>query len=655
MNKIISFGLFLLSLVFNTGISADSNSARTLEADTPTKTYKGHAFVAPKEWSLIKKGTATIMEVPEGGSHIVLVDVEAKDAATAVVKGWAAYRNNDRTLKLATDRSDNNGWSKQKQYEYEISPNEKRFVYAGALFANNSWTVWILDMAHDVREKRSAQVNLIFSSLYPIGFNKESFAGRKAHKLDDKKLAELTDYISSAMEKTGVPGVGLGILQNNQVVFAGGFGIRDFDKQEKVNADTLFMVASNTKAMTTLLLAKLVDDGKITWDTPIVKLMPSFRLGDDKTTSSVLIEHLICACTGLPRKDMDWIFEFKDLTAEKVMEEVARTQPTSDFGEMFQYSNLLAAAAGYVGGHIEYPNLKLGPAYDMAMQTRVFNPLGMQTTTFDFDTAIASNHAEAFGSNIDGETARIDMNANRSVVPVRPAGAAWSNVNDMLKYIAFELSEGVLPNGKQYISKESVLERHKPKVLMSEKSSYGMGLMVDNQYDIKVVHHGGDMFGHHSDMIWLPEYGVGAVVLTSGDPGWIIRTGFQRKLLEVLLDGKKEADLDLASNSSNYFKQISSDRKHVDIPADTAAVRALSSHYKNDALGALDVIRQGDEVKFNFGEWRSNVTTQKNEDGTISFITIDPGMMGFEFVVGSGNKPQLILRDAQHEYVLDGD
>ncbi|WP_438862432.1 serine hydrolase domain-containing protein [Neptunicella sp.] len=647
--------ILLRFILFAFNLLIFSTHATTLAKDTPSSTTKGNTFVAPKEWSLSQQGAVTILEVPEGQSYIVLVDVQADNAEAAVSQAWGAYKNSGREIKLVTEQPDKNGWSKQKEFEYETSPNEKRSVYAGAMFANNGWTVWLYDMAHQVGEKRGAQIGLIFSSLTPKGYSKESFAGKKAHKLDQKRLAELTDFIQMAMQKADVPGVGLGILQDGKVVFADGFGVRDFDKRQKVDADTLFMVASNTKAMTTMLLAKLVDEGKMNWTTPVVDLLPSFRLGDDKITQSVLVEHLICACTGLPRKDMDWIFEYANLTPELAMVEVANTQPTSQFGEMFQYSNLLAAAAGYVGGHVAYPELELGAGYDKAMQTRIYDPLSMGSTTLDFDAALAKNHAEAFGTDIDGHNKPLDMNINRTVIPVRPAGAAWSNVNDMLKYIAFEMNAGVLPNGKQYISRQNVLERQKPMVPLDDNATYGMGLIVDNEYGVKVVHHGGDMFGHHSDMMWLPEFGVAAVVLTSSDPGWLIRSQFRRKLLEVLFDGEDKADNALTTAASNYFKQIGKEVDGLDGVMDNDALSTLVSHYYNKDLGDIDVTRTKSEVIFDFGEWQSRVRSRKNPDGTVSFLTVDPGLFGFEFVVGSADQPQLILRDSQHEYVFEGD
>jgi CubicO group peptidase (beta-lactamase class C family) len=237
---------------------------------------------------------------------------------------------------------------------------------------------------------------------------------------------------------------------------------------------------------------------------------------------------------------MEWLFQFKGVTPEGALATLATVQPTSKFGEMFQYSNLLAGAAGFVAGHMLFPALELGAAYDKAMQTEVFDPLGMKATTFHYGRALAGNHASAHAPDIDGKAARAVFDIDYSIIPLRPAGAGWSSVNDMLKYVAMELAEGTLPDGKRYIGRVPLLARRDPKVPIGQDRTYGMGLMVDKTYGVPVVHHGGDMIGFHSDMIWLPEQNVGAVILTNSDPGWLIRGGFRRKLLEVLFDGRAE-------------------------------------------------------------------------------------------------------------------
>ena len=632
---------------------APAQASERLTADTPKSTVLGNTFVAPADWKIAVRGPATILEAPEGDSWIVLVDVHAKDGDAALTAGWAAYKEIKWPVKVATDAPDKDGWSKQRTVSYQTSPNERRDVAAGVQFAGDVWTVWIYDMAQAVGEKRGAQVALIFDRLLPKNYTRETFAGRKGNRLDAARIAALSTFVETGRSALGVPGVSMGIIQDGKVVFAGGFGVHELGATTRVDADTLYMIASNTKGLTTLLLARLVDEGKLTWETPVTSLLPTFRLGDADTTSRVLVKHLICACTGLPRQDMEWLFQFKDVTPQGALATLATVQPTSKFGEMFQYSNLLAGAAGFVAGHVMFPALELGAAYDKAMQAEVFDPLGMTSTTFDYPRALAGNHAGAYAPDIDGRAARAAFEIDYSIIPLRPAGAAWSSVNDMLKYVAMELAEGTLPNGARYIAKEPLLARREPKVPIGKDTTYGMGLMVDKTYGVPVVHHGGDMIGFHSDMIWLPEQNVGAVILTNADTGAMIRSGFRRKLLEVLFDGHAEADAELAANRKTFFEALAADRKLLVVPADAEDAGKLAARYANGALGEIVVSHAGRATVFDFGEWKSEVASRHNPDGSLSFITIAPGINGFEFVVGSGATRTLIVRDAQHEYVFD--
>jgi CubicO group peptidase (beta-lactamase class C family) len=629
--------------------------ARTekLTADTPKTTAEGASFLAPAGWSVTVRGPATILEAPEGDSHIALIDVLAKDADAAVAAGWAAYKPDAKwPLKVVVPRADKDGWTDVRSYDYQTSPNEKRDVAVDARHANGVWTVIIYDVSQAVGGKRDGDISMIFGRLLPKGYTRESFAGKKANRLDTARIAQLTAWVESTMKLTGVQGVSIGLVQDGKVVFADGFGVRELGKKDKPDADTLYMIASNTKAMTTLMLAKLVDEKKLTWDTPVTQVLPTFKLGNADTTRQVLVKHLVCACTGLPRQDFEWLFEFKTGTPEKAMATLATVQPTSKFGEMFQYSNLLAGAGGFVGGHVLSPKMELGAAYDDAMRTRVFEPLGMKSTTFDYAKALRGNRAWSHAPDIDGKPAKAGMEVNYSVLPLRPAGAAWSNVRDVLAYVSMELAEGALPGGKRYIGKEALLERRVPQVSIGKDDTYGMGLEVNTKYGAPVVHHGGAMIGFYSDMIWLPEQNVGAVVLTNSDPGWILRGLFRRKLLEVLFDGKPEADADAATQAKSYFAQLAADRKLLTAPADPAESAKLAKRYGNEALGEIAVSQAGGITTFDFGEWKSEVATRKNPDGTLSFITTAPGLIGFEFVVGGSGKRTLVTRDAQHEYVF---
>ncbi len=625
-----------------------------LAADTPSSTVLGNTFIAPAGWTVSVRGPATVLAPPEGDSWIVLVDVDAKDADAAMAAAWAAYKPDAKwPLKLASEQPDKDGWSRRRSYDYQTSPNEKRDVGGLASYAGGHWTVVIYLMGQGVGEKRGSQVSLIFGRLQPKGYERESFAGKKANPLDKARLAQLGRFVETGQKELGIPGVAVGIVQGGKVVFAGGFGVRELGKPEKVDADTEFMIASNTKALTTLLLARLVAEGRLTWDTPVTTLLPSFRLGDAETTKQVRVRQLICACTGLPRQDLEWLFEFAGVTPDNALATLATMQPTSKFGELFQYSNPLAGAAGFTAGHVLYPNMELGAAYDKAMQVDVFDRLGMKATTFDYARALAGNHADPHAPNIDGKPARAVMELNYAVIPLRPAGGAWSTVSDMLRYVSMELAEGELPNGTRYIAKDALLERRVPQVAIGKDHTYGMGLMVDTAYEVSVVHHGGDMIGYHSDMIWLPDQNVGAVILTNADPGWILRSQFRRKLLEVLFDGKPEADAAVAAAAKTFYAGVEAERKLLKVPADAAESGLLAALYANPALGEIAVSRAGGTTVFDFGEWKSEVASRKNPDGTISFLTTAPGISGFEFVVGPGPKKTLVTRDAQHEYVFD--
>ncbi|HJX85142.1 MAG TPA: serine hydrolase domain-containing protein, partial [Candidatus Angelobacter sp.] len=457
----------------------------------------------------------------------------------------------------------------------------------------------------------------------------------------------------TSMQKLGIPGASLALIDDGKVVYEGGLGVRELGKTEPVDENTLFMAASNTKGMTTLLLSELADEKKLRWDEPVTEAYPAFKLGDAETTKKVLIKNLVCACTGLPRQDLEWIFEFKHATPETSLALLGTMQPTSKFGEVFQYSNLMAAAAGYVGAHLVYPNKELGAAYDEAMQRKIFDPLGMKSTTFDMARALRGNHASPHGDNIDGKPAVANIAFDYSVMPHRPAGGAWTSAHDLIRYVQLELTQGKLPNGKQLVSAENLLVRRAPQISTGENSAYGMGLSVDRTYGIPVVSHGGSMAGYKSDIYILPDSGIGAVLLTNADNGGILLGTFMRRLLEIVFDGKPEAEGDVASAAANQKVAQAKARERLVVPADASLVAKLASRYTSEKLGDIDVLKKDGVTTFDFGEWKSAVASRKNDDGTISFITIDPTNRGFEFVVGErSGKRVLVIRDGQHEYIF---
>ena len=585
----------------------------------------------------------------------MIVDVKAKDADAAVSAAWAAYKSDfKRPLKIALPQAARQGWEERRVFQYETSPNERAVVVAYASRAGDAWTVVLVEGTEPTFEKRGAPLRLALQSLRPKGYTRESFAGKKANQLDEKRLAILREFVGTGMKLLDTPGVGLAFIEGGKTIWAGGLGVKELGRPDPVGPETLFIAASNTKALTTLLLAELVDEGKMRWDQPVSELFPAFKLGDEATTRQVQVQHLICACTGMPRQDMEWLFEYRNETPATAMKLLGTMQPTSRFGEVFQYSNLMAAAAGFIGGTKTVPGKEWGEAYDEAMRTKVFEPLGMTTTTFDFAKALKGDVAQPHGDDVNGNVVRARMDLNYSVVPVRPAGGVWTSPRELARYVEMELAKGMLPNGKRLVSQENLLARYKPNVIVGEDATYGMALMVETRYGIPVVHHGGDLAGYHSDMIWLPDHGVGAVILTNADSGVLIRGPLLRRLLEVLFDAKPEAEATLKVAAAQRKAGMAKARERLVVPADPVAVVKLAPRYASSSLGELKVLKEGNVTVFDVGEWKSAVASRKNDDGTISFLTIDPTLDGFEFVVADKDgKRRLITRDAQHEYVWE--
>jgi hypothetical protein len=188
---------------------------------------------------------------------------------------------------------------------------------------------------------------------------------------------------------------------------------------------------------------------------------------------------------------------------------------------------------------------------------------------------------------------------------------------------------------------------------MGEDTAYGMGLMIDTHYGIPVVHHGGSLFGYKSDMIFLPDHGVGAVVLANADTGGFLAGLVRRRLLEVLFDGKPEAAEQAKVGVAQRTANIAKNRERLVVPPAAAEVGKLAASYVSPELGALRVRAQDGATIFDFGNWRSAVASRRNDDGTTSFVFTDPTIGGFNFVAGERNgKRALIIRDAQHEYAF---
>ena len=657
-----SLNQLALAVALSTLVCPALHAAQAQEAAAPTAALEqaqvsagGKAsFLLPAGWGKTTQGNAVIITPPEAdGSRTAIVDTSAATPDEAVAEAWKVLGLSPKFL-VATDAAPRDGWEQRRFYDYDVPANAKRVISAGAYRKGTSWTVMVFDVDQAIGEKRGSQYAKISQRFQPAGYTRETFAGRTAHKLDAARLQQIGDFVEKMRKDFEVPGVAVGIVQDGKVVMSQGFGVRELGKPTVVDGDTRFMIASNTKALTTLMLAKLVDAGKLDWNARAVDVYPTFKLGDAATTGKVLVKHLICACTGVPRQDFEWLFEGEKQTPQTVMATLGTMQPTSSFGELFQYSNPMAAAAGFIGGHVAYPGTELGAGYDKAMQTLVFDPLGMRNTTFDYAQAQTGNFSAPHGYDIRRAVQVMGMDLNDTIQSSRPAGAAWSTVNDLLKYVQMEIDHGVLPNGTRYIGEAALLQRREPQIATGVDRNYAMALAVDNSDGVTVIDHGGDMGGFHSNMMWWPEQKVGAVILTNADEGVYLRGPLKRRLMELMFDGEPQATATAAANAKANREGFEAFVKLMQSPADAKALDALAPRYRNDALGELTVTRKDGKAWFDVGAFSSEVATMPQPDGSLAFVTIDPVALGFMFVrADKDGARKLVVRDGQHEYVFD--
>ena len=659
----------LLSLVLTIGASSPSamadpvstaplslpKDAQQVEAGTPASTPEGTTFTVPSGWTMTTKGAVVVLSPPEPDLKFALIDVEAKDAAASVAAAWAVF---DPDFKLPLDvelpQRPRNGWEDRHFFRYQASPSEKLEVTAFVQRVGNSWQVELIRGSDATSEKRRAQINLIKTSLRPKGYQPESFAGKIPHPIDARVIQVMKDFVADGMKRLGVPGTAFSLIADGKIVYVGGLGVRELGRAEPVDADTLFPAASNTKALTTLLLAELVDQKKLRWDEPVIEAYPAFRLGDAASTSQAQIRYLVCSCTRIPSIENQWSYRFRKQTPATIMQLVGSLQPRSRFGEGFQYSNLMQAAAGYVAGSVAKPGKELGTAYDQAMEQMVLRPLGMKRSTFDFAKAMQGNYARPHDVDFDGRIVLSPMGRNYSAVAVRPAGGLWTSANDLSKYVMMELAKGKLPDGTRLVSESNLAQRQVPNAVEAEGATYGMGLRVDQHWGVTVVDHGGDVWGYHADMIWLPDYGVGTVILTNGDQGNVLVSSLMRKLLEQMFDGRPEADQQLEFGARRLDIERKQERERLQIPGDPGALKQLAANYRSEELGDLVIRRSGGNVEFALVDgWKSAMATRRNDDGTMSFIGTSPTLRGWEFIVGEkGGRRTLIQRDFGRDWVF---
>jgi CubicO group peptidase (beta-lactamase class C family) len=372
-----------------------------------------------------------------------------------------------------------------------------------------------------------------------IFFSQLSLAGDVSNA---QRNAKITQAVQMAMNKFQVPGIAVAVVKDNKIVMAQGFGVTEFGSQHKVNADTLFGIASNTKAMTAAILASLVDEGKLQWNTKVIDIIPEFQLYDAWVTREFTILDLLSHNSGLGLGAGDlMIWPQTSLTTIDIIKRMKHLRPVSSFRSEFAYDNLMFIIAGNI---IEKLTKK---PWSEVIQERIFMPLDMDNTRAKFSLIAKSNHNVARAHvPLDGKLNVVNGNF---LEKFSSAGSVASSVNDMSQWLKLQLNHGVISKTKdkevRLFSEKQSRKMWQPKTLLSVSkaatendkthfNAYGLGWFLSDFHGYKMAHHSGGILGMVSKVVLIPEENLGLVILTNQQSGYAFNALYREILMNYL-------------------------------------------------------------------------------------------------------------------------
>ena len=369
-----------------------------------------------------------------------------------------------------------------------------------------------------------------------------------------EQLKLLDQYYRKTLEEWHIPGMAVAITSGDKILFSKGYGYADLEKKTPVDGNTLFAIASNSKAFTATSIARLTDENRLNWYDRAIDYLPYYRLYDEYTTQHTTVEDLMTHRNGLKTFSGDLLWYASTLPPEKIIRSQKYLKPVYGFRTQFGYSNIGYLAAGKV---LEAVTDTTWADY---VTTHFLKPLGMnRTLTSVSQLKNTSNVATPYFYENGKHYALKWVNWDN----IAPAGALISSVNDYAKWLQLNLNKGTL-NGKKYFSETSFKKLTTPVVTFpvgknNEKvhfKGYGMGWLLQDYQGYKIIGHGGGYDGMISKSTFVPEKNIGIIVLTnslSWAPGAVVN-----KTLDVLLAGVTDGK----DWSAEYLKYYEKDQEN---------------------------------------------------------------------------------------------
>jgi CubicO group peptidase (beta-lactamase class C family) len=328
--------------------------------------------------------------------------------------------------------------------------------------------------------------------------------------------ATVDTIFADALKTYPVPGLAVGVVRDDEVVFLKGYGVREAGGTDAVTPDTVFSVGSCTKAFTATAVALLVDDGKMRWDDPVRKHLPYFHLSDPLADRDVTVRDLLCHRTGLARHDL--LYYNAGWGVEETVRRVARLELAHSFRSTYEYNNLCYMAAGLaVEGAAKAP-------WNEVVQKRLFDKLDMKGAVFTPSAALKRDHATPHAVE-DGKARAIPWYADEK--QIRASGSIKCGARDLCQWVRLQLNDGMY-NGKRVVPAAVLADTHTPQVVVpvppplakltdTTQGSYGLGWHIYDYRGRLVWEHGGAVDGFRAKILLAPKQKVGVVVLGNSD------------------------------------------------------------------------------------------------------------------------------------------
>ena len=320
-------------------------------------------------------------------------------------------------------------------------------------------------------------------------------------------IPDLEAYATRGMKAFDVPGLAIGIVAGDRLVYAKGFGVRSKGGGQPVDVHTIFQIGSNTKAFLATSEAIMVDRGKLNWNDRVVDLYPAFQLKDPWVTREFRVFDLLAQRSGLPPLVNDMLL-MAGFDEAALIGSLRHVEPVSSFRTIFAYTNITHLLASRIVAQAAG-----APDWNVVLQKELLDPLGMKESTY---TAEAIEGATDHANGHRWAPAGVIETPFTPIFPYRLAGAGDinSNVEDMARWVRLQLGDGAF-EGRRIVSKENLGITRMPKVALTDAVSYAMGWYIWRTPNGGVVWHDGDALSFGSFVGMAPDRNIGVIILTN--------------------------------------------------------------------------------------------------------------------------------------------